>query len=158
MRTLNSSFAYLFQVILILPLLYLILKPGIYIFDYTILLFFSSMGFCFSTVYDEKNRFKKTKLKLKPFVAEEVTASTCITEEELRKYIDDVFNKYDRNGDNFLEKKEIRLMLKQLARKKGKDPTPEEIEVYTERFMRKTDVKGDGKIGRNQFFNYYKGM
>ena len=116
------------------------------------------MGFCFSTVYDNKKRFEKTKIKFKPFVADEITASTCITEEDLRKYIDDVFNKYDRNGDNFLEKKEIRLMLTQLARKKGKNPTPEEIEVYTDRFLSKTDVNRDGKIGRNSFFNYYKGM
>ena len=116
------------------------------------------MGFCFSTVYDNQNKFKKTKLKLKPFIAEEITPSKCITEEELRTYIDDVFSKYDRNGDNYLEKQEIRLMLSQLARKKGKDPAPEEIEVYTDRFLRKTDANRDGKIGRSQFFNYYKGM
>ena len=59
-----------------------------------------------------------------------------------------MFDKYDPNGDNFLEKHEIRMMLRELARRRGRDPSREELDLYTERFMVKADVNRNGKIGR----------
>lgn len=74
-----------------------------------------------------------------------------------RSYTDKIFNKYDQNGNNVLDRGELKLWLRQ------------EMSNNANTFMKKTDVKekflnliananadtnGDGKIDRWEMYEY----
>ena len=51
-------------------------------------------------------------MNLKPFAINEGSSKKCIDEIDVRRYVDEVFKKYDPNRDGYLEKHEVKLMLK----------------------------------------------
>ena len=84
-------------------------------------------------------------------------ARHTMNERWLRVYIDSVFDKYDDNGDGFLVKAEIKHMLRGIVGKRmSSDPDEEMLEKYVERFIRRADPEGTGKITKSDFYAFYK--
>ena len=51
--------------------------------------------------------------------------SACWNEQELKSYLDQVFDKYDLNHDHHLDHSELKLMIKEIAMNKNKHITEE---------------------------------
>ena len=118
------------------------------------------MGACFTTEYDELKDTYKKKRKLVPLSFKEKTSKkdkrTCINETEVRAEVDYIFDKYDPDHDGFLEKHEIRRMIKELSESRKKPFSREDIIMHADNFMSKADTSGDGKIDKEEFYLYYK--
>lgn len=64
---------------------------------------------------------------------------------DLEETVNEIFRVYDRNNNNYLEIKEVVLMLNDGANVIGKDPiTSEEVTTFLELF----DRNKDGKLSR----------
>lgn len=48
-------------------------------------------------------------------------------------------------------------MMTEIAYKQRQNMSQESIERYVENFMKKADRYGDGKIGKEEFYKFYKG-
>lgn len=72
----------------------------------------------------------------------------CLDEKEIRKDLDDIFSKFDKNGDGVLEKEELTQMLKALSRKHNQKKDPALMEEYMANFMAKADTNSDGRIDK----------
>ena len=111
------------------------------------------MGQCFTTEYDEqrrtimnKNRCKRTIQKSHSSSSQEQPKKTCISEGDLRAYISKVFDKFNPNGDAYLEPSEVKLMIQQISKKRGKELNPNILQKYVNRFMELADTTGRGKV------------
>ena len=47
-------------------------------------------------------------------------------------------------------------MISEIAMRKKKNLTDEMVKIYTSNFMEKADINRDGKITKEEFYNYYK--
>jgi len=74
--------------------------------------------------------------------------TSSLNEDTLRKYIDQIFERYDPNGDNYIERSEVKKLIREIAFKRRKRVSEDVIEDYVENFMMKADRYGDGKIGK----------
>lgn len=87
------------------------------------------MGTCCA----EERRTRNNSLTITP----RPTMSTCkcLRETMMRETLGDIFDKYDVNGNGYLEKKEIIEMLKETMKRKNKENKPN-LEVYADRMLR----------------------
>jgi len=67
--------------------------------------------------------------------------------ESSKENIQKVFNTFDKDGDGFIVKDEIKAMSVEL----GKEVTAEELD----KIFKQIDINGDGKISFNEFYTWW---
>jgi Ca2+-binding EF-hand superfamily protein len=65
----------------------------------------------------------------------------------------DCFNKYDANGDNFIDPSELKTLLSDVSAEVGiPSPTDEDVD----KILRESDDNGDRQISREEFVKIFE--
>jgi hypothetical protein len=80
-------------------------------------------------------------------------AKESLSDSELRVIINDLFDCFDIDHDEFLDYAEVRSLVEHSFRVKGR--AAESIDEATKRFMERADYDHDGKIGKEELYRFY---
>jgi len=85
----------------------------------------------------------------------EASAEEILKDEvALRKLSDEVFTKYDKDSNGYLDRSELLAMLEEIGQKVGEVPKEHEVNAIYEDL----DVNQDGKISREEFVAMVRGV
>jgi Ca2+-binding EF-hand superfamily protein len=115
------------------------------------------MGLCESMGEQTPKQPRIRKDSIQTSLSTNSSRKGSFSDDSLKKFIDDLFTKYDTSKDNYLNKAEVRQMMIEIAYRQRKNMSQESIDRYVENFMSKADLYGDGRIGRAEFYKFYKG-
>ena len=79
-------------------------------------------------------------------------------EKELKKTLDEIFDKYDKNKDEALSKQETHMMMKELMARKNQTMTDKELDNLIYNMFDKADKDKNGSLDREEFYKFYKMM
>ena len=79
-----------------------------------------------------------------------------ISDNTLRQYIDQIFNKYDRDRNGTLDAQELALFFNDIFRLMGTNRTISQQEAYDA--LRTIDQNNDGKASKMELFNAFKAI
>ena len=71
----------------------------------------------------------------------------------------EMFNRFDKNKDGYLDSEDVTAFVKHSYSKKGKDfdlISDDFFKDKAEKLICKIDCNGDGKISREDFYYFYK--
>jgi Ca2+-binding EF-hand superfamily protein len=77
-------------------------------------------------------------------------------EDEFKKVVNVLFDEYDNDKDGTLEREEVQLMIKDLGQRKQRNMTAESLNKYVTEYIKKADTNRDGKINKDEFYNFYR--
>lgn len=112
------------------------------------------MGLCHSE--EKRPEVKNRTIQVTP-ISRTHEQKDCQDESEIRKEVDQIFDKYDFNRDGVLEKDEVMGMIQDMHRDHNARASWGHLEEYVNSFMLRADSKQKGKIDKEDFYNYYKG-
>ena len=71
---------------------------------------------CVNDNATKRQKKRKATVATNPLVAiNALKSKKCITEGEVKAYVNAFFAKYDSNGDGFIDRQEVKAMLKDIA-------------------------------------------
>ena len=88
------------------------------------------MGVCSSAEDNELTTLTTKRIRLPRTISSSTSRASNVTEDALRRYIDNIYEKYDPNGDNFIERPEVKKIMTEIALKRKKRISENAIEVY----------------------------
>jgi Ca2+-binding EF-hand superfamily protein len=78
------------------------------------------------------------------------------SEIELRREVNRIFDEYDLNHDDYLEFEEVKQMFMAIAARKQQTVSSEQAAEMANAFLARTDISGNGRVDRAEFYQYYK--
>jgi len=78
------------------------------------------------------------------------------TNTEVRKALTEAFKVFDRDGNGTINSSELREVVTAVYRNANKPINMAEINSTSDEFLAQADTNSDGKIGRDEFVNFFE--
>lgn len=112
------------------------------------------MGICAAIRTNDKECIRRSNSKLKPSNVIQESRDNSI----LREIIQDLFAKFDKDQDGYLNSEEVQEMIKFTFLKRSQSKSGEFLEKAADRLSIKIAEDKEGKISPEELFKFFKKM